>query len=44
MSGGFRLSNLRAGSSDLPLLVSGLALYALGLFSSVRPDRGASPR
>jgi hypothetical protein len=42
MLGGFRLSNLRTGPSDLPLFVTGLALYALGLFSSLRPDRRAS--
>ena len=42
MSGGFRLANLLAGPSDLPLFVAGLALYALGLFSSLRPDRRAS--
>jgi hypothetical protein len=42
MSGAFRFSSLLAGSSDLPLFVTGLALYALGLFSSLRPDRRAS--
>lgn len=42
MSGGFRLSSLLAGPSDLLLFVTGLALYALGLFSSLRPDRRAS--
>jgi len=36
MSGGFRLSTLLTGPSDLLLLVTGLALYALGLFSSLR--------
>ena len=36
MSGGFRLSTLLTGPSDLLLLVTGLVLYALGLFSSLR--------
>jgi hypothetical protein len=40
ISGGFRLGNL-TGPSDLPLFVTGLALYALGLFSSLRPERGS---
>ena len=43
MSGVFRLGNLLTGPSDLPLFVTGLALYALGLFSSLRPDRRTSP-
>ena len=43
MSGGFRLGNLPTRVSDLPLFVTGLALYALGLFSSLRPDRRTSP-
>jgi len=43
LSGGFRLSKVLAGPSGLPLFVPGLALYALGLFSSLRPDRRASP-
>jgi hypothetical protein len=42
ISGAFRLGNLLTGPSDLPLFVTGLALYALGLFSSLRPDRRAS--
>ena len=42
LSGGFRLGSLLTGRSDLPLFVTGLALYALGLFSSLRPDRRAS--
>ena len=43
MSGVFRLGNLLTGPSNLPLFVTGLALYALGLFSSLRPDRRTSP-
>jgi hypothetical protein len=42
MSGGFRLGNLLTGPSDLLLFVTGLVLYALGLFSSLRPDRPPS--
>ena len=42
MSGGFCLGNLLTGPSDRLLFVTGLALYALGLFSSLRPDRRAS--
>jgi len=42
MSGVFRLGNLLTGPSDRLLFVTGLALYALGLFSSLRPDRRAS--
>jgi hypothetical protein len=37
MSGMFRLGNLLTWPSDLLLFVTGLALYALGLFSSLRP-------
>jgi len=44
MSGVFHLGRLPTGPSDLPLFVTGLALYALGLFSSLRPDRRASTR
>jgi len=42
MSGGCRLGNLLKGPFDLPLFVTGLALYALGLVSSLWPDRRAS--